>query len=56
VEDVAAARFVGLDDLAAIEFAAELAQRVEQATRVASNAASILARAAVKRDSQPTVP
>jgi hypothetical protein len=41
-----------LDDLPAVE----LAQRVEQGTRIASDAASVLAGAAVEGESQPRVP
>jgi tRNA C32,U32 (ribose-2'-O)-methylase TrmJ len=45
---------MGLDDLAAVELVAELAQRIEQATRVASDAGGVLSGAAVVRDSQAT--
>ena len=56
MEDVAAPWLVGLNDLAAAKLVAELAQRVEQATCIASDAAGVLSGAAVERDSQPTVP
>jgi hypothetical protein len=56
VEDVAATWFVGLDDLAAVELAADLAQGLEQASGIPSDAAGVLPSATVERDSQPRVP
>lgn len=56
MENIAAAWLMGLDNLPSIEIAAELAQRVEQATRVASDAAGVLSCAAIERDSQPRFP
>jgi hypothetical protein len=56
VEDVAAARLVGLDDLTAVELVADLAQGDQQATGIPSDAAGVLSGAAVERNSQPAVP
>jgi hypothetical protein len=56
MKDVAAAGFMGLDDLAAPELFAKLAECVEQTTRVASDAGGVLSGAAVVRDFQATVP
>jgi hypothetical protein len=56
MKDLAAPWFVRLDDLAAPELVAELTQRVEQASRVASDTGGVLSRPAVVRDFQRTVP